>query len=164
MRAHVPLVEAIARLRSPRARRRRVLGDDHAPATCFAMHAAKVARSVAQLRAHPRSRPASLRKQAPHDLRRHDDKLDISDLTDIITIDPVGRTCTAESGVQFRDLVAATLRHGFAPVIVPELASITIGGVRAPRHPGRVPRGDLAALPGRGRDAGVIVTIRYGNS
>ncbi len=98
-------------------------------------HARRVERIAAQLRAHDGDRPVSLRKKGPphqvpkgYDLRRRDDKLDISDLTHILRIDPVARTCTAESGVAFVDLVAATLRYGLVPIVVPELATITIGG------------------------------------
>jgi FAD/FMN-containing dehydrogenase len=95
----------------------------------------KVARIASRLRAHKTGRPVSLRKKAvshqvpkPHDLRRHDDKIDVSDLTDIVSIDPVRRICVAESGVTFVDLVAATLVHGLVPIVVPELKTITIGG------------------------------------
>jgi FAD/FMN-containing dehydrogenase len=101
-------------------------------------HADKVARIVAQLRAHDGSRPVSLRKKAVShqvpkagDLRRHDAKIDISDLTDILEIDPERRICVAESGVTFVDLVAATLAHGLVPIVVPELKEITIGGAVA---------------------------------
>ena len=62
------------------------------------------------------------------DLRRRDDKIDISDLTSILSVDPVNRICVAESGVMFCDLVEATLRHGLVPIVVPELKTITIGG------------------------------------
>ena len=93
-----------------RRARRAVVGDGPA-------HAAKVARVARELRDHDRSRPVSLRKRAaPHqvpkagDLRRRDDKIDISDLDAILEIDPVARTCTAEPGVTFEDLVAATMR------------------------------------------------------
>src|SRR4051812_620298 len=79
-------------------------------------HAAKVARIVDQLRRHTGSRPLSLRKKAvAHqvpkrgDLRRHDDKIDLADLTEILLIDPVERVCVAESGVTFGELVDATL-------------------------------------------------------
>ena len=89
-----------------------------------ARHARKVERVVAQLRAHQGDKPVSLRKrsvshQVPkaHDLRRHDDKIDIGDLTEILAIDPVARTCTAESGVTFVDLVAATMKHGLVPIV-----------------------------------------------
>lgn len=101
-------------------------------------HAAKVARIVAQLRADRGDRPLSLRKKAvPHqvpkagDRRKADAKIDISDLTEILYIDPEARTCTAESGVTFVDLVAATLKYGLVPIVVPELKTITIGGAVA---------------------------------
>ena len=122
-----------------------------------ARHARKVARISAQLRAHRSDRPGgsgvsptndggrarlarerrpvSLRKksvshQVPkaHDLRYRDEKIDVSDLTEILLIDPERRICVAESGVTFADLVAATMQYGLAPIIVPELKTITIGG------------------------------------
>jgi FAD/FMN-containing dehydrogenase len=126
---------AIAVSKRRTARRRAVLSELHTPTECDALHAAKVTRIATQLRRHPRTRPVSLHKHAPphqvpkrDDLRRFDDKIDISDLTSIIDIDPAKRTCTAESGVTFVDLVDATLRYGLAPIIVPELKTITIGG------------------------------------
>jgi FAD/FMN-containing dehydrogenase len=64
----------------------------------------------------------------PHDPRHQDDKLDVRDLDEILEIDVAGRTCTAEPGVTFSDLVRATLPHGLAPLLVPELETITIGG------------------------------------
>jgi FAD/FMN-containing dehydrogenase len=98
-------------------------------------HAAKVARIVAQLEAHRGVRPLSLRKKAVshqvpkgRDLRRHDDKIDVSELTEILSIDPVRRICVAESGVTFVELVRETLKHGLVPIVVPELATITLGG------------------------------------
>ena len=98
-------------------------------------HHVKVARVADQLRAHKNGRPVSLRKKAvshqvpkAHDLRHRDDKIDVSDLTEILSIDPVRRICVAESGVTFVDLVAATLAHGLVPIVVPELKTITIGG------------------------------------
>jgi len=101
-------------------------------------HAQKVARIAAQLRSHPRGTPVSLRKvgvshQVPKhgDLRHKDTKIDVSDLTEILEIDPARRICVAESGVTFVDLVAATLVHGLVPIVVPELKTITIGGAVA---------------------------------
>jgi FAD/FMN-containing dehydrogenase len=101
-------------------------------------HAAKVARIVAQLKAHRGDKPLSLRKKAvahqvpkATDLRYRDDKIDISDLTEILEVDPVKRICVAESGVTFVDLVRATLAHGLVPIVVPELKTITIGGAVA---------------------------------
>jgi FAD/FMN-containing dehydrogenase len=101
-------------------------------------HADKVARIAKQLRAHTSGKPVSLRKksvshQVPkaRDLRYSDDKIDVSDLTEILEIDPVKKICVAESGVTFVDLVAATLAHGLVPIVVPELKTITIGGAVA---------------------------------
>ncbi|MCX5746776.1 MAG: FAD-binding oxidoreductase [Proteobacteria bacterium] len=107
-------------------------------------HAAKVARIVAQLRAHAARagargpKPVSLRKtsvshQVPKsgDLRHRDDKIDVGDLTSILSIDPVTRVCVAESGVTFVDLVTETLKYGLVPIVVPELKTITIGGAVA---------------------------------
>src|SRR5262249_44158258 len=98
-------------------------------------HEAKVERIARELRAYRGTAPLSLRKRAvPHqvpkrlDRKRHDRKLDLTDLDDILDIDPDRRTCTAEPGVTFCDLVEATLQHGLVPLVVPELATITIGG------------------------------------
>jgi len=101
-------------------------------------HATKVARIVAQLKAHRSDKPLSLRKKAvahqvpkAKDLRYRDDKIDISDLTEILEVDPVKQICVAESGVTFVDLVRATLAQGLVPIVVPELKTITIGGAVA---------------------------------
>jgi FAD/FMN-containing dehydrogenase len=98
-------------------------------------HAAKVERIAAQLRSYGGHTTLSLHKKTPphqvpkgYDLRRRDAKIDISDLTEILEIDPDARTCTAEAGVAFVDLVTATLRYGLVPMVVPELKTITIGG------------------------------------
>ncbi|MBA3542283.1 MAG: FAD-binding oxidoreductase, partial [Deltaproteobacteria bacterium] len=105
-------------------------------------HSRKIDRIAEQIRAHATlnggTRHVSLRKQAVShqvpkhgDLRHKDDKIDISDLDEILLIDPDRRICVAESGVTFVDLVAATLRHGLVPIVVPELKTITIGGAVA---------------------------------
>ncbi len=98
-------------------------------------HARKIARIVRQLRTQRGSRFVSLRKKAVahqvpkrNDRRCADDKIDISDLDEILDIDVGRMTCTAEPGVTFEALVAATLPLGLAPIIVPELRTITIGG------------------------------------
>lgn len=115
---------------------RRSVGTEHATrAACDARHQAKVDRIVKALAAHDRAKPLSLRKSSPPhqvpkngDLRRHDEKIDIGDLTEIITIDPERRIAVAEAGVTFVDLVHATMKHGLVPIVVPELKTITIGG------------------------------------
>lgn len=103
-----------------------------------ARHAQKVARVAEALRRHPAGRPVSLKKRAVShqvpkrgDRRLTDDKIDVSELDEILSIDVVARTCTAEPGVTFVDLVGETLRYGLVPVVVPELETITIGGAVA---------------------------------
>ncbi len=110
----------------------------YATAPTASRHDAKVARVARQLRAHDGSRPISLRKKAVshqvpkrNDRRHFDPKIDISDLDEILAIDPVARTCTAEPGVTFTRLVDATMRCGLVPIVVPELETITIGGAVA---------------------------------
>jgi FAD/FMN-containing dehydrogenase len=106
--------------------------------TALARHSAKVRRIAAQLSAHRGPRPVSLRKKAVShvvpkatDLKYSDETINISDLNEIIHIDPSGRTCVAECGVTFVDLVAETMKHGLVPIVVPELKTITIGGAVA---------------------------------
>jgi hypothetical protein len=122
-------------VRKRRAARRTIASELRPWSECDAIHAKKVARIAAQVRVHDGTKPVSLRKKAPPhqvpkggDLRRRDAKIDVSDLTTIIDIDPVKRLCVAESGVMFCDLVEATLRYGLVPIVVPELKTITIGG------------------------------------
>lgn len=105
------------------------------PARHGARHAAKVERIARQLRHRASTRPVSLKKKTPphqvpkrHDQRRSDEKIDLSDLDQIIEIDPVARTCTAEPAVTFDEVVRATLPYGLVPIIVPEHKTITLGG------------------------------------
>lgn len=99
------------------------------------VHAQKVERIAEALRRCAPGRPVSLRKKAVShmvpklvDTRRHDDKIDVSDLDQILLIDPSAQVCIAEPGVTFVDLVKATLAYGLVPPVVPELETITVGG------------------------------------
>jgi len=101
-------------------------------------HEQKVDRIARHLRERNSSAPLTLKKRSvshqvpkPLDKRYSDEKLDISDLTGILAIDPHDKTCTAEPGVTFVNLVNATLRHGLVPMTVPEHKAITIGGAVA---------------------------------
>ena len=67
----------------------------------------------------------------PGDRRREGRKIDIKELREIIDIDTAERTCTAEPGVSFAELLGATLAVGLIPTVVPELEGITIGGAIA---------------------------------
>lgn len=100
-----------------------------------ALHEEKIARVANKLRDYRSCAPVSILKKAVShqvpkrlDARHSDIKIDLRDFGEIIEIDPEARTCTAEPGVTFVDLVAATLPYGLVPVVVPELKTITIGG------------------------------------
>lgn len=101
-------------------------------------HEAKIDRIARQLRERRSTTPVSLKKKTvshevpkPGDRRYSDEKVDLSDLNEVLHIDPEKRICTAEPGVTFADLLKRTLEYGLAPLIVPELKTITIGGAVA---------------------------------
>jgi len=101
-------------------------------------HELRVARIAQQLRTRQSTAPLSLLKKAVShqvpkrgDAKYADERLDISDLDEILAIDEQRRICVAESGVTFVALVAATLRHGLCPLVVPDLKTITVGGAVA---------------------------------
>lgn len=64
----------------------------------------------------------------PVDKNKCEKEIFIGDLTDILEIDEVNKTCIAEAGVTFCKLVEKTLPLGLMPYVVPELKTITIGG------------------------------------
>ena len=63
-----------------------------------------------------------------NDLRATLPKINIRSLNEIIEIDLEEKTCMAEPGVTFYDLVNATMQYNLIPCNVPELKTITIGG------------------------------------
>ena len=54
--------------------------------------------------------------------------LDVSGLTGVLGVDPITRTAEVAGMCTYEDLVAATLRHGLTPLVVPQLKTITLGG------------------------------------
>lgn len=54
--------------------------------------------------------------------------LDTSGLTGVIAVDPQARTADVGGMCSYDTLVAATLPHGLAPLVVPQLKTITLGG------------------------------------
>ena len=54
--------------------------------------------------------------------------LDTSGLTNVIGVDPDRRTADVAGMCTYEDLVAATLPLGLAPLVVPQLKTITLGG------------------------------------
>lgn len=98
-------------------------------------HEQKVQRICEQLRNRKSAAPVSFKKKVishqvpkPGSPLEKDEKIDLSDLNEIIHIDAANKTCIAEPGVTFSDLVKATLKHNLVPILVPELKTITIGG------------------------------------
>lgn len=101
-------------------------------------HEKKVGRIATQLQGRTSTAPLTRRKKTvshevpkPNDRKHSDEKLDISDLDEIIHIDPERCICIAEPGVTFAEVVEATMRHGLVPAVVPELRTITLGGAVA---------------------------------
>lgn len=101
-------------------------------------HEEKVSRIAQHLQERRSTAPLTLKKKSvshevpkPEDKKFSDEKLDVSDLDEIILIDAEKRICIAEPGVTFTKLVDATIKYGLAPVVVPELKTITIGGAVA---------------------------------
>ena len=54
--------------------------------------------------------------------------LDTSGLTGVISVDAPARTADVAGMCTYDDLVAQTLPHGLAPLVVPQLKTITLGG------------------------------------
>ena len=54
--------------------------------------------------------------------------LDTSGLTGVLGVDPETRTADVAGMCTYEDLVAATLRYGLSPLVVPQLKTITLGG------------------------------------
>jgi FAD/FMN-containing dehydrogenase len=95
-------------------------------------HAAGVERLLESYQAVPRDRPVRLAKRTSNLFRARAKPgapgLDTSGLTGVISIDIAGRTADVAGMCTYEDLVAATLPHGLAPLVVPQLKTITLGG------------------------------------
>lgn len=78
------------------------------------------------------SGPVRLRKTTSNLFRPREPgarvELDVTELNRVIEIDPQQRVAEVEGMTTYAELVDATLPHGLAPAIVPELKSITVGG------------------------------------
>src|ERR1700749_1692894 len=57
--------------------------------------------------------------------------LDVSGLTNVISIDRDARTADVAGMCTYENLVAATLPYGLSPLVVPQLKTITLGGAVA---------------------------------
>jgi len=95
-------------------------------------HAAGVERLLESYRAVPADAPVRLAKPTSNlfrsRARTNGRGLDTSGLTHVIEVDPVARTADVAGMCTYEDLVAATLPFSLAPLVVPQLKTITLGG------------------------------------
>lgn len=98
-----------------------------------AAHRRAVAALQEQLSALPAGAPVRLAKRTSNLFRFRPPAagLDASGLDQVLAVDPAARTADVQGLVTYERLVAATLRHGLMPLVVPQLKTITIGGAVA---------------------------------
>ncbi|MFE7742167.1 FAD-binding oxidoreductase [Nocardia sp. NPDC057455] len=98
----------------------------------FAAHRAGVDRLLASYRAIPEHADVRLAKKTSNLFRARAKNpapgLDVSGLTRVIAVDPVAKTADVAGMTTYEELVAATLPYGLAPLVVPQLKTITLGG------------------------------------
>ena len=102
------------------------------------VHEIKVARIVNQLKQREKTTYLKLHKKTvshmvpkPSNKTYDDERLDISDFDDIISVDPYKMICVAEPGVTFEKLIKETMKYNVVPKEVSEFKTITIGGAVA---------------------------------
>jgi FAD/FMN-containing dehydrogenase len=102
------------------------------PAAAPAAYAAGVERLLASYRSIPATASVRLAKSTSNLFRarakRDAPGLDVSGLTDVISVDPDAGTADVGGMCTYEDLVAATLPYGLSPLVVPQLKTITLGG------------------------------------
>jgi len=95
-------------------------------------HAEGVERLLESYRALPASAPIRLAKHTSNLFRSRAKTdvpgLDTTGLTNVIAVDPEARTADVAGMCTYEDLVAAALPFGLAPLVVPQLKTITLGG------------------------------------
>nr|VTO99937.1 FAD binding domain protein [Mycobacterium riyadhense] len=102
------------------------------PGSALAAHTTGVQRLLASYQSIPPAAPVRLAKPTSNLFRARAKSdapgLDTSGLTGVISIDPDARTADVAGMCTYEDLVAATLRYGLSPLVVPQLKTITLGG------------------------------------
>lgn len=95
-------------------------------------HAAGVERLLESYRAVPATAPVRLAKVTSNLFRARAKAgakgLNTSGLTGVIEVHAEARTADVAGMCTYEDLVAETLPHGLAPLVVPQLKTITLGG------------------------------------
>ncbi|OQS14304.1 FAD-linked oxidase [Nocardia donostiensis] len=98
----------------------------------FAAYRAGVSRLLESYRAIPAGADVRLAKKTSNLFRARARNtapgLDVSGLTKVIAVDPDARTADVAGMTTYEDLVATTLPYGLAPLVVPQLKTITLGG------------------------------------
>lgn len=108
-------------------------GDVSVPVTdARTAHAVGVERLLQSYRAVPQGAPVRLAKPTSNLFRSRAKTdaagIDTSGLTHVIAVDVDARTADVAGMCTYEDLVAATLPFGLAPLVVPQLKTITLGG------------------------------------
>ncbi|KAA0025034.1 FAD-binding oxidoreductase [Antrihabitans cavernicola] len=100
--------------------------------TGVAAHRAGVDRLLASYQAIPANATVRLAKKTSNLFRARAKAtapgLDVSGLDSVISVDPDAKTADVAGMCTYEDLVAATLPYGLAPLVVPQLKTITLGG------------------------------------
>ncbi|MDH6679070.1 FAD/FMN-containing dehydrogenase [Rhodococcus sp. LBL1] len=98
----------------------------------LAAHSAGVQRLLSSYRAIPPDANVRLAKKTSNLFRARAKStapgLDVSGLDGVISVDPEARTADVQGMCTYENLVAATLPYGLAPLVVPQLKTITLGG------------------------------------
>jgi len=101
-------------------------------ASALAKHTSGVERLLASYRSIPATASVRLAKPTSNLFRARTKRdahgLDISGLTNVISVDPEASTADVAGMCTYEDLVAATLPYGLSPLVVPQLKTITLGG------------------------------------
>ncbi|MCV6987059.1 FAD-binding oxidoreductase [Mycobacterium shinjukuense] len=102
------------------------------PGSALSAHLSGVERLLASYRSIPATASVRLAKPTSNLFRarvkRDSAGLDTSGLTRVLSIDPDARTADVAGMCTYEHLVAATLRYGLSPLVVPQLKTITLGG------------------------------------
>src|ERR1700727_2962113 len=105
------------------------------PASAPAAHVEGVERFLASYRSIPSTSAVRLAKPTSNLFRDRaklsTPRLDVSGLTNVISVDSDARTADVAGMCTYEDLVAATRPYGLSPMVVPQLKTITLGGAVA---------------------------------
>ncbi|MGB2719628.1 MAG: FAD-binding oxidoreductase [Rhodococcus sp. (in: high G+C Gram-positive bacteria)] len=98
----------------------------------YAAHRSGVEQLLRSYRAIPADATVRLAKKTSNLFRARTSTttpgLDVSGLSKVISVDPASRTADVAGMCTYEDLVDATLPYGLAPLVVPQLKTITLGG------------------------------------